>query len=77
MLQEFLRLAVYVPVDEAGQVDAPGRVIRMYRTAWAGSLGQRLGSSGRPGRRRRMATRADVAIVAIRRPTGTFSGAWP
>src|SRR6185437_13674933 len=35
----------------------------------------RLGPAGRLDRRKRMAARADVAIVAIRRPTGTFSGA--
>src|SRR5215470_8352553 len=40
----------------------------------AGTAGQRLGSSWRLGRRRRMATSADVAMVAIRRLTGIFSG---
>jgi hypothetical protein len=48
---------------------------RWSRTVWAGSSGHCLGSAGRPDRRRRIAARADVAIVAIRRPTGTFPGA--
>src|SRR5436305_9110101 len=45
------------------------------RTVWAGSPRHCLRSAGRLDRRKRMAARADVAIVAIRRPTGTFSGA--
>jgi hypothetical protein len=45
------------------------------RTVWAGSPRHCLGSAGRLDRRKRIAARADVAIVTIRRPTGTFSGA--
>ena len=35
-------------------------------------LGHHRPASRRPGRRRRMATSADAAIVAMRRPTGIF-----